>query len=162
VTSNPISFAARSIADEFHLKPADVRLFLLGSAIGALMHQRGLLVLHGSTVKVGDECVVFLGSSGVGKSTLATQLRHRGYACLGDDVCAISIGEDGVPYAAPAYPPASLSPSVPPIPLRSSSHSAQSPVVNPWSRSRAPAGCTALQKTTPLSRSISRRKIANC
>jgi hypothetical protein len=86
----------------------DVRLFLLGSAFGALLHQRGLVVLHGSTIKVGDACVVFLGRCGAGKSTLATLLRQRGYPCLGDDVCAISIGEDGVPFAAPAYPQAKL------------------------------------------------------
>ena len=64
----------------------DVRLFLLGSAFGALLHQRGILALHGSTVKVGDGCVVFLGRSGMGKSTLATILARRGYPCLGDDV----------------------------------------------------------------------------
>jgi hypothetical protein len=86
----------------------DVRLFLLGSAFGALLHQRGSLVLHGSTVKVDDGCVVILGRSGAGKSTLATVLRRRGYPCLGDDVCPITIGEDGVPYAAPAYPQAKL------------------------------------------------------
>jgi hypothetical protein len=86
----------------------DVRLFLLGSAFGALMHQRGLLVLHGSTVKAGDGCVIFLGRCGAGKSTVATVLHRRGYACLGDDVSAISLEEDGVPYAAPAYPQAKL------------------------------------------------------
>jgi len=86
----------------------DVRLFLLGSGFGALMHQRGILAMHGSTVQVDDGCVVFLGKSGMGKSTLATGLARRGYGCLGDDVCAVSIGEDGVPYAAPAYPQAKL------------------------------------------------------
>ena len=86
----------------------ELRLFLLGSAFGALLHQRGLLVLHGSTVKVGDGCVSFLGRSGVGKSTLATELSRRGYACLGDDVCAVTIGDDGVPYAVSTYPQAKL------------------------------------------------------
>ena len=86
----------------------DVRLFLLGSSFGALLHQRGVLVLHGSTIRVGDGCVVFLGRRGAGKSTLAAALARRGYVRLGDDVCAISIGEDGVPYAAPAYPQAKL------------------------------------------------------
>ncbi len=86
----------------------DVRLFLLGSAFGALLHQRGILALHGSTIQVDDGCVVFLGKSGMGKSTLATALVRRGYVSLGDDVCAVSIGDDDVPYAAPAYPQAKL------------------------------------------------------
>jgi hypothetical protein len=86
----------------------EVRLFLLGSGFGAILHQRGILALHGSTVKVDDACVVFLGRSGMGKSTLATVLSRRGYPCLGDDVCAVSIGEDGVPNAAAAYPQAKL------------------------------------------------------
>jgi len=85
-----------------------VRLFLLGSAFGALLQQRGNLVLHGSTIQVDDACVVFLGKSGAGKSTLATALRNRGYICLGDDLCAIEIREDGVPSAFPAYPQAKL------------------------------------------------------
>jgi hypothetical protein len=86
----------------------EIRLFVLGSCFGALLHQRGYLVLHGSTVQVGKTCVAFLGRSGVGKSTLAAELGRRGYPCLGDDVCAVSIGEDGVPYAVPAYPQAKL------------------------------------------------------
>lgn len=86
----------------------DVRLYLLGSAMGALMHQRGILVLHGCTVLVNGGGVVFLGNSGSGKSTLATELSRRGYPCIGDDLCAVSIGDDGVPHAAPAYPQAKL------------------------------------------------------
>jgi hypothetical protein len=89
----------------------DVRLFLLGPAFAALMHQRGILTLHGSTIKVDDGCVVFLGKCGMGKSTLAIELVRRGYTCLGDDICAISIGEDGVPYAVPAFPQAKLWPT---------------------------------------------------
>ena len=38
-----------------------VRVFLLGSAFGALLFQRGLLVLHGNAVKIGDKCVVCVG-----------------------------------------------------------------------------------------------------
>ena len=64
--------------------------------------------MHGSSIKVDEGCVVLVGRSGVGKSTLATALRQRGYKCLGDDLCPISIGEDSTPYAAPAYPQAKL------------------------------------------------------
>jgi hypothetical protein len=86
----------------------DLRLFLLGSGFGALLHQRGVLALHGSTIQVGDGCVVFLGSSGAGKSTLAATLARRGYKTLGDDVCALTIDDEGNPQAASAYPQAKL------------------------------------------------------
>jgi hypothetical protein len=86
----------------------DVRLFLLGPALAAVMHQRGILTLHGSSVKVGDGCVVFLGNCRMGKSTLVTELVRRGYSCLGDDVCPVSIGDDGIPYASSAFPQAKL------------------------------------------------------
>lgn len=73
-----------------------IRLFLLGSAFGALLHQRGLLVLHGSAIVVEGEAVIFLGNSGVGKSTLATAFAPRGYPVATDDVSAVSL-ESGVP-----------------------------------------------------------------
>lgn len=85
-----------------------VRLFLLGSAFGALLHQRGTLVLHGSAIAVGQECVMFIGYSGAGKSTLAAALRSRGHGCLSDDLCAIELNENGVPHVLPAYPQAKL------------------------------------------------------
>jgi hypothetical protein len=88
----------------------DVRLFLLGSPFGALLQQRGLLVLKGSMVQVDDGCVIFLGQSGVGKSTLAFAMSQRGYRCLSDDVCAVSIGENGIPYAVGSYPQVNLWP----------------------------------------------------
>ena len=74
-----------------------VRLFLMGSALGALLHQRGLLVLHGNAVRVGDGCLVCVGASGAGKSTLAAALAARGYAPLADDVVAIGADNCALP-----------------------------------------------------------------
>jgi len=67
-----------------------IRVFLLGSCFGALLFQRGFLVLHGNAVKVGDGCVICVGHSGAGKSTLAGALVQRGFSLLADDVCAIN------------------------------------------------------------------------
>jgi len=67
-----------------------IRVFLLGSCFGALLFQRGFLVLHGNAVRVGDGCVICLGHSGAGKSTLAGALVQRGFPLLADDVCAIN------------------------------------------------------------------------
>jgi hypothetical protein len=64
---------------------ATVRLFLLGSALGMALHQRGLLVLHGASVRHGSGATIFVGDSGEGKSTLAAALGRVGHAILGDD-----------------------------------------------------------------------------
>ena len=80
-----------------------VRLFLLGSVFGALLQQRGVLALHACAVEIeGRGCGVFMGPSGVGKSTLAAALYGRGHSVLCDDVCTITF-EEG-PTVQPAYP----------------------------------------------------------
>jgi hypothetical protein len=66
--------------------PGDVRLWLLGTALGALLHQRGLLPLHVSALALNDAAYAFCGDSGAGKSTLAAALHQRGLALLTDDV----------------------------------------------------------------------------
>jgi hypothetical protein len=67
----------------------DVRPFLVGSAFGALFHQRGLVCLHGSSVDLDGRAVCFLGFSGAGKSTLAAACGRRGLPVLADDLCVI-------------------------------------------------------------------------
>lgn len=66
-----------------------IRLFLLGSCFGAVMHLRGDLVLHGNTIRFGDGCAVFVGTSGNGKSTLASAFYQRGYEILADDLARV-------------------------------------------------------------------------
>lgn len=77
-----------------------VRLFLLGSAFGALLVQRGHLVLHGNAFRVGDACAVVVGHSGAGKSTLAAEMHRRGHDVLSDDVVPV----DDVGRALPGWP----------------------------------------------------------
>jgi hypothetical protein len=79
-----------------------VRLYLLGSALGALLHQRGRFILHGSAVATSLGAVVFVGDSGAGKSTLAAALQQRGYRVLSDDVCAVSDGAGDAPLVYPS------------------------------------------------------------
>jgi hypothetical protein len=74
----------------------DVRLFLLGSVLGAVCCQRRLLPLHASAVRVGDGCAAFVGGSGAGKSTLAAYLQRRGYTLLCDDVLVLERGGNGL------------------------------------------------------------------
>ena len=82
----------------------NVRLFLLGSAFGALLHQRGMLPLHANGVEVDGKAVAFMGQAGAGKSTLAAWLHDRGFSLIADDVCVVSFNEDGQPFAAPGLP----------------------------------------------------------
>ena len=82
----------------------NVRLFLLGSALGILSHRRGLLPLHANAVVAEGGAYAFGGHSGAGKSTLAAHFAREGYEILCDDVCAISIADDGTPLAWPGLP----------------------------------------------------------
>jgi len=86
----------------------DVRVFLLASAIAAVLHQRDDLVLHASAVEWQGGAVAFLGRSGVGKSTLAQAFRLRGHAVLTDDLCVIRPDAEGRMLAYPGFPHAKL------------------------------------------------------
>ena len=79
-----------------------IRTFLLGSAVGALLHLRGLTVFHGSAVALPDgTAAVFCGQSTAGKSTLAATLAGRGRAALADDVTAVHLDAEGRPWCLP-------------------------------------------------------------
>jgi hypothetical protein len=84
--------------------PSEVRIFLMGSVFGALLHQKGVLPLHASCVRVGDGCVAFAGVSGAGKSTLAAFLEQRGYTILGDDICPVRVYPGPGAVAFPGFP----------------------------------------------------------
>lgn len=81
----------------------DILPYLMGSAMGALLQQRRLLVLHGSAIEVEGASVVFCGPSGIGKSTLAAGFHQRGYRFLADDLCAVA-PHDGRPVVIPGFP----------------------------------------------------------
>ena len=100
-----ISDGATIVIDQQAGVPArNVRLFLLGSAFGALLHQRGLLPLHANAIEIDGTAVAFMGPSGAGKSTLAACFHDQGFRVITDDVCAVGFGPDGHPYAAPGLP----------------------------------------------------------
>ncbi len=87
-----------------------LRLFILGPALGLLLHQRGLLILHASAVQVGGAAVAFLGGPGWGKSTTAAAMHTRGHAIVADDVLAIELADVNHPVVHPGFPQLKLWP----------------------------------------------------
>ncbi len=86
-----------------------LRLSLLGPVMALILHQRGLLVIHGSVVARGDRAVAFLGKNGWGKSTIAAGLHAKGYDLVTDDVAAIRLEPEG-PSVIPGFPQVKLWP----------------------------------------------------
>ena len=86
---------------------SDVRLFLLGTCLGAILHQRKILAIHASAIEHEGKAVLFTGISGAGKSTTANAFRLQGFKMLTDDVCPVDFRNDR-PYALPGYPQSKL------------------------------------------------------
>lgn len=74
-------------------KPISVRFLILSAAMASILHQRGLLVLHASAVEIDDAGIIFLGSPGSGKSTIAAAMHSRGHRVLSDEVVAVQLTE---------------------------------------------------------------------
>ncbi|MEJ0041822.1 MAG: hypothetical protein WDM81_06255 [Rhizomicrobium sp.] len=87
-----------SVALEDGATPRDASVFVLGSALGILLHQRGALVLHGSAVAREGRAIAICGHSGAGKSTLAAALCQAGSSFVTDDICVV-----GFEWRAPAH-----------------------------------------------------------
>ena len=62
-----------------------LRLYLVGSVIGSLFHQRRQFVFHGAAVLSPKGVSIFVGPSGAGKSTLTAHLAKAGYPAFADD-----------------------------------------------------------------------------
>jgi hypothetical protein len=75
--------------------PASLRSMLLGRVMGYLMRQRGCLPLHGSAVRVEGKAILFLGDSGMGKSTTVAAFYAAGHVALADELCALGIANGG-------------------------------------------------------------------
>jgi hypothetical protein len=86
-----------------------LRPFVLGAIISVLLRQRGLFVLHASSVVINGAAVAFMAESGWGKSTLAEAFHAQGYGILTDDVMAIQF-DSQTPLVIPSFPQIKLWP----------------------------------------------------
>lgn len=82
----------------------EIRLYILGTCMGALLMQRKILPLHGSAIEIDGKAYALLGNSGAGKSTLAKAFLNRGYKLLSDDVIAVTFSDNQDPVVSPSYP----------------------------------------------------------
>lgn len=84
------------IVDSFaQVSDRNVRLYLLGSAFAAILHQRGLLPLHANSILIDGRAIGFMGHPGAGKSTMAAWFHDSGHGILGDDVCVVADTAEG-------------------------------------------------------------------
>ncbi|OMF35934.1 hypothetical protein BK133_09585 [Paenibacillus sp. FSL H8-0548] len=82
-----------------------IRLYVLGTCVGALLLQRSIYPLHGSAIAINGKAYAFAGHSGAGKSTLAAAFLSKGYSLLSDDVIALTQPAADKPMVVwPAYP----------------------------------------------------------
>ena len=81
----------------------NVRLFLLGSAMAGVFHQRGLLPVHASVLKYNNRTLLIAGDSGAGKSTAAFALYQLGASLVADDVAVLQEKESRLEVAS-GYP----------------------------------------------------------
>lgn len=82
----------------------EIRLYILGTCMGAILLQKKILPLHGSAIAIEGKAYAIVGDSGAGKSTLASAFLKRGYKLLSDDVIPVSLTNEYIPMVTPSYP----------------------------------------------------------
>ena len=70
---------------------ASIELYLNGSVYGAILHQRQILPIHGSSFILNGRGIMICGDSGAGKSSITTSFCLNGAEFLTDDVTPITI-----------------------------------------------------------------------
>jgi hypothetical protein len=71
-----------------------VNLYLNGSVLGAVLHQRGCLPFHGSTFDYQGKVVMICGHSGVGKSSVTMAFCQNKARFICDDITPVLITPD--------------------------------------------------------------------
>ncbi|PID93230.1 MAG: hypothetical protein CSA96_00360 [Bacteroidetes bacterium] len=82
----------------------ELLVFVLGSVLGAILHQRGFLPMHASAIQTGSGALLITGHSAAGKSTLAAALNKAGFPLVSDDLSAVSLDNRGRLIVHPGLP----------------------------------------------------------
>ncbi len=90
------------------IDPQFLNLYILSEALGMILFQQGLFLLHGSAVKLEDQdrAIIFIGEGGAGKSTTAAAFANLNpkNQVISDDLVAIEITEKKEIFVRPAFP----------------------------------------------------------
>ena len=122
--------SAINIAPEDGASEGLLRLPLLGPVMALLLHQRGILTLHASAVRIGDKVAVFVGDKGAGKSTTAAAALARGHELVTDDLLAVGFDDPKRPCAIPGYPSLKLSDNCADMFTLAGAHDLAAPIEN--------------------------------
>lgn len=68
-----------------------LQLFLEGSVLGAILHQKGLLPFHGSSFELNGKGIMICGISGAGKSSVTEAFCLSGARFVSDDITPVSV-----------------------------------------------------------------------
>lgn len=83
---------------------AKLRVYLLGGCMGAVLSQRNIIAIHGSSMLINGSGIIFSGNSGAGKSTITTAFINEGYKFLSDDITAVGKDDSEQFVIHPSYP----------------------------------------------------------
>lgn len=72
---------------------ASIKLFLNGSVVGAILHQRAILPFHGSCFELDGKGILLCGVSGAGKSSVTAAFCKNGANFINDDITPVEITE---------------------------------------------------------------------
>jgi hypothetical protein len=97
--------------DSDNIDPQLLNLYILSEALGLILYQRGLFLLHASAIKIGEQVVIFAGLPGAGKSTTAAAFARCDYTVLADDMVAMSLDSGGKAMVYPGFPQIKIWPS---------------------------------------------------
>ena len=73
-----------------------IKLFLNGSVLGAVLHQRGILPFHGSCFLYEQKGILICGQSGSGKSSVTAAFCQDGAVFINDDITPVEITESEI------------------------------------------------------------------
>ncbi|MGH9892305.1 MAG: hypothetical protein ACREA0_10045, partial [bacterium] len=95
-------------------EPGFASLLLAGNVLATILTLAGGCILHASAVAFGGAVLVFVGASGMGKSTLAAVLCANGGRLVTDDVLRVELANHGA-FCYPGTTEIRLRPSAAPL-----------------------------------------------